>query len=114
MTFANTVRFLLTGLSSFLAGFTIYVAWQYMRVYAAAPRDWRRLLPFHVWTIASSYCLLVVYATIDLSLRIAASASLSLWRLALLAPAYVFGIVAMFVIRRVSHARGNPIETLDP
>lgn len=107
------VRMVLTAFSAFLMGFVLFVAWSYMRVYARSARDWRRLLPFHVWTIASSYLLLLGYVTLDMVLRMHKDDPVT-WRLPVLFVADVLGVTAMIIIDKLRRVRGNPVRAEDP
>lgn len=106
-------RMALTALSAFLVGFVLFVAWSYMRVFARAVRDWRQLLPLHVWTVAASYIGLLSYAIFDMVGRMHAGEDAT-WRMPLLFTADILGITAMIVIDKLRRVRGNPIKAEDP
>lgn len=107
------LRMTLTGLSAFLVGFVLFVAWSYMRVFARAARDWRQLLPLHVWTIAVSYVCVLGYGIFDMMGRMHAGEAVT-WRMPLLFTADVLGITAMIVIDKLRRVRGNPIKAEEP
>ena len=107
------VRFTLTAVSGFLFGYVLFVAWSYMRLYARAPRDWRKLFPLHVWTVAVSYVMLVAYATIDMVNRTEAT-EISPWRIPVLFVADTLGIIAMYTIDRLRRARVDPSRIEEP
>lgn len=107
------VRFALSAVSGFLFGYVLFVAWSYMRLYTHAPRDWRKLFPLHVWTIAVSYVMLIAYATFDMANR-AESQNASTWRIPVLFVADVLGIVAMYTIDKLRRVRVDPSRIEEP
>lgn len=113
MSMSLATQLLVSAMSAFLMGFVLVIAWRYMRVYARAPRDWRRLLPAHVWTIALSYDLLLLYATVEVYLRAADPDATLSWRAPILIVAYVLGVIAMAIIGRLHRLRPDPTKHED-
>lgn len=83
-----------------IIGYALVIAVQYGFAWSRAPRS-RGLIPLHVWTIATSYCLFVAGATAELVARIDDQAGIS-WRVWLYGPAYVLGVLALWIISRKS------------
>lgn len=90
--------FLLTAVTVFLAGGIVTMAcltiWRYVRLWRATPGS-KGLLPLHVWTVASSYLLLVVLMLLG---AISGQTELADWRAWVRIPALGFGFVAMFIL----------------
>ena len=90
-----TLDLALRGLGAFLGGglalLTTVVLVRYFR-------EWRRtpgragLLPLHVFLVAASYDLMVLGFTLGIATRPAS------WRAAIIIPALVLGLAAMFVM----------------
>lgn len=111
------VRSALLSMSGLLMGITLVVAIMFFRAWRQTVNTPRSgLLPFHVWTIALSYDLLLASATVEVLIRVNADAHPS-WRLFVLTPAYVLGITAMYAVLRLQRARKlatqNPSPELD-
>ena len=98
-------RLLLTSMSSFLVGSTIVICTRYYRLWRASSHDWRGLLPLHVVVVTLSYDLLLIYATIEIYMKIGDDTDAAFWRGALLLPAYVFGFLAMYTISQLRKNR---------
>lgn len=91
-------RLLLTSMSAFLVGTTLVISVTYFNAWRRrGVTTWRGLLPLHVFAVTLSYDLLLIYATIEITFRLADESPAS-WRLPLLAVAYVLGLVAMHTI----------------
>jgi hypothetical protein len=93
----------MSSLSAFLAGVSWVVVVGYFRYWyaldVATKKEWLGLLPVHVFCVAASYNLLLVYATIETYIRIGHD-SHTTWRAWILIPAYLLGVAAMAVIHR--------------
>lgn len=95
-------RMILTAMSSLLFGWTLVVSLAYLHAWRTHPRhDWRGLLPLHVFTVSLSYDLLLLYATIEVYLRIEDDADSAFWRGMILIPAYALGFIAMYAIGKL-------------
>lgn len=96
-------RFAILGASGLLAGFTVMVAVRYAiiwsRLTAVQKYTWKGLLPLHVWLVAMSYDLFLLSATVEVWTRMTLGAGPS-WRIVVLIPAYVLGVVSMLAIAR--------------
>lgn len=95
------LRLVMSSMSAFLAGVSWVVVIGYFRYWyaldAATKKEWLGLLPLHVFCIAASYNLLLVYATIETFIRIGHGGHTT-WRAWVLIPAYVLGLLSMQVI----------------
>ena len=88
-----------------LMGFTVVVALRYWaRWHVAATEGQARsgLLPFHVWTIALSYDLLLLGVVIQMSVRV------RWWHVVIDLPALILGIIAMVVVSRLGKLNAMP------
>lgn len=101
------MRWIVLAMSGFLAGTTAVIATRYAVIWSRVPAEQksqhRGLLPLHVWLVTLSYDLLLASATVEVWTRMTVAAGPS-WRVFVLLPAYVLGVLAMIVIyrRRVS------------
>ena len=98
-------RMVLLSLSSFLIGSTLVISARYFFAWRVRRNDWRGLLPLHVFVVALSYDLMMVYSTVETYLRIGDNADVPWWRAALLVPAYITGFIAMWSIARLAAQR---------
>lgn len=104
MDYVMTVRMIITAMSGFLVGTTLVVAAVYARQSFRARGTRDGLLPAHVWTVALSYDLLLLYASIEVGMRVDDATQVT-WRSPVLGAAYVLGLIAMWKIGSLRRGR---------
>lgn len=90
---ANTLRVLPFLAGTLIIGMSLTVGVVYWRAWRATGRA--GIVPYHVWLISLSYCLLVVASLLDMVERFGTPLT---WRVPVWAVAYTTGLLAVWVI----------------